>query len=307
MTHESFNKVSHKQGFLEHINSIDPTIMFTVDSFQGNGGNPFLDTLVTPEVDNVLSIKVYHKPIHTDQYLQWDSHHNLSAKYSVIGTLTHRAKTVCTKSELLQKELYHLREALVKCKYSPWAMKRVQNKLINNNQGDNNDNIQDGTSNTGSTTTQNNNARHTTLDQGMVPEVTPANRDLAEHNSNTDSTANTTTTTTKTMIGQVVVPYTKGLSESFKNICGKYGIQAYFKGNITIKQTLMKPKDQDPKDNKSGLIYSYKCQDITCGEEYIGHSKDPWGTGTKTILKDHHLFMCTSSTQGIMPQLTTSL
>ena len=86
----------------------------------------------------------------------------------------------------------------------------------------------------------------------MGPEVTPANRDLEEHNSNTDNTANTTAATTKSKIGHVVVPYTKGLSKSFKNICGKYGIQVYFKGNITIKQTLMKPKDQDPKDNKCG-------------------------------------------------------
>ena len=60
----------------------------------------------------------------------------------------------------------------------------------------------------------------------------------------------------------------------------KYGIQAYFKGNGTIKQTLMKPKDQYPKDNKSGLIYSYKCQDIKCGLEYIG--------GTARILGDRH-------------------
>ena len=102
-------------------------------------GIPFLDTLVTPEADNSLSFTVYCMPIHTDQYLQWDSHHNLSAKYSVIGTLTHRAKTVCTKPVLLQKELSHLKEALVKCKYPPWAISRVQNKFINNNQGENGD------------------------------------------------------------------------------------------------------------------------------------------------------------------------
>ena len=34
----------------------------------------------------------------------------------------------------------------------------------------------------------------------------------------------------------------------------------------------MKPKDRDPKDQKSGVIYSYQCGDITCGEEYIGET-----------------------------------
>ena len=119
----------HIHEFLDHINSIDPTIKFTVEGTQGNGGVPFFDSLVTPEADNYLSFTVYCKPTHTDQYLQWDSHHNLSTKYSVIGTLTHRAKTVCTKPELLQKELSHLREALVKYKYPPWAINRVQSKL----------------------------------------------------------------------------------------------------------------------------------------------------------------------------------
>ena len=90
----------HKQGFLEHINSIDPAIRVTVEGNQGNGAIPLLDTLVTPKVDNSLSITVYHKPTHTDQYLQWDSHHNLSPKYSVIGTHTHRVKTVCTRPQL---------------------------------------------------------------------------------------------------------------------------------------------------------------------------------------------------------------
>ena len=58
----------------------------------------------------------------------------------------------------------------------------------------------------------------------MGQEVTLTNRDLEDHSNNTSSTVHTTTATTKTKIGHVVVPYTKGLSESFKNICGKYGI-----------------------------------------------------------------------------------
>ena len=110
-----------KKTFLEHINKVDPTIKFTVEVNQENGAIPFCDTPVKPEAENTLSITVYRKPTHTGQYLQWGSHHNLAAKYSVISTLTHRARTVCTKPELLDKEIQHLRKALTKCKYPKGA------------------------------------------------------------------------------------------------------------------------------------------------------------------------------------------
>ena len=61
-------------------------------------------------------------------------------------------------------------------------------------------------------------------------------------------------TSNRNYIGQVVIPYTQGTAKGFKNTCGKYGIQVHFKGNTTIKQLLMKPKDQDPKEKKSGII-----------------------------------------------------
>ena len=111
------HKEANKQGFLQHINSVDPAIKFTVEDNKEDGSIPFLDTIVKPEVDGSLSITAYRKPTHTDQYLQWDSHHNLSAKFSVINTLSHRAQTVCSNPELLKQEKEHLRKALTKCKY----------------------------------------------------------------------------------------------------------------------------------------------------------------------------------------------
>ena len=66
---------------------------------------------------------------HTDQYLQWDSHHHLSAKYSVITTLIHRAKTVCSNPELLQKEMQHLRKALNNYNDPKWALDKVEKRL----------------------------------------------------------------------------------------------------------------------------------------------------------------------------------
>ena len=44
----------------------------------------------------------------------------------------------------------------------------------------------------------------------------------------------------------LVVPYSKGLSESLKNACSKHGVQVYFKGGMTIKSLLVAPKDKDP-------------------------------------------------------------
>ena len=97
-------KEENRQNFLEHINSVDPAIKFTVENNKEDGAKPFLDTTVKPQADGRLSFTIYRKPTHTDQYLQWDSHHHLSAKYSVISTLMHGAKTVCNKPELLQKK-----------------------------------------------------------------------------------------------------------------------------------------------------------------------------------------------------------
>ena len=94
-----------------------------------DGVTPFLDSIEKPETDGKLSITVYRRPTHMDQYLQWDSHHHLSAKYSVISTLTHRAKTVCSNPELLQNEMEHLRKALTNCKYPKWALDRWRKDL----------------------------------------------------------------------------------------------------------------------------------------------------------------------------------
>ena len=120
------HKEANKQGFLQHINSVDPAIRFTVEDNKEDGSIPILDTIVKPEADGSLSITVYRKPTHTDQYLQWDSHHHLSAKFSVIQTLSHRASTVCSNPELLQKEKEHLRKALTNCKYPKWALDKVE-------------------------------------------------------------------------------------------------------------------------------------------------------------------------------------
>ena len=95
---------SKKEEFLEHLNSIDQQIQFTAEDRREDGAMPFLDILVSPERDGSLSTSVYRKPTHTDLYLQWESHHPLSSKYSVIRTLQSRANTICSNAQLLHKK-----------------------------------------------------------------------------------------------------------------------------------------------------------------------------------------------------------
>ena len=208
-----------KEEFFQHINSIDPRIQFTTEESKSDGSIPFLDCLVTPQTDGSIQTAVYRKPTHTDMYLHWDSYHHLAAKYSVINTLRHRAKTVCTTKQILEKEEDHLFTALRRCKYPVWAWNRTNiQKKQKQKQGTNN-----------------------------------------------------------TMRSHIVVPYMKGLSETCKNICRRYGVEVYFKGSRTIRDHLVHPKDKDTMLKKSGVIYKYSCGRVDCGEEYIGESGRTFG------------------------------
>ena len=119
---------SHKEEFFQHINEVDTSIKFTREEAGPHASILFLDILVTPKVDGTFTTKVYRKPTHTDQYLQWDSNHNLASKYSEINTLTHRTRTLCSTPELINNELKHLEEVLRGCKYPRWEIKKILQK-----------------------------------------------------------------------------------------------------------------------------------------------------------------------------------
>ena len=135
---------SQVESFSNHLNSIDHNIQFTKKQSRPDGSVPFLDISITPKEDGSLSTTVYRKPTHTDLYLQWDSNHTMTSKYSVVGTLHHRAQVICSSSELLQQEEKHLHQALTRCNYPEWALNRAkirakankirrQNHYTNNN------------------------------------------------------------------------------------------------------------------------------------------------------------------------------
>ena len=83
----------------------------------------------------------------------------------------------------------------------------------------------------------------------------------------------------------LVVPFIPGTSEKFKILCKAKGIQVHYKGTNTLRTMLGNPKDKDPKSNKSGIIYHYKCPHINCPDAYIGESGRALGDWVKEHLK----------------------
>ena len=83
----------------------------------------------------------------------------------------------------------------------------------------------------------------------------------------------------------MVIPYTKRLSECFKNICNQFGIQAYFEGGNTIKNLLLACRDKNINRQKSGMMYTCKCDREECDEGYIGESARTFGETFKEHLR----------------------
>ncbi len=73
-------------GFKGHLNSVEPSIEFTVE-LETNHELSFLDTLIYHHENGTITTKVYRKQTHTNQYLQFDSHHPMAHKQVVIKTL----------------------------------------------------------------------------------------------------------------------------------------------------------------------------------------------------------------------------
>ena len=81
-------KKTDVESFLKHLNEQDPNIRFTTEEEQNNE-LPLLDVRVTRQ-DGRLRTGVHRKKTHTDRVLSFRSHHPVSVKRSIIGSLFSR-------------------------------------------------------------------------------------------------------------------------------------------------------------------------------------------------------------------------
>ena len=83
----------------------------------------------------------------------------------------------------------------------------------------------------------------------------------------------------------------------FRKLCKKKGIQVHFKGTNTLRTALGNPKDKDPKNNQTGIIYHYQCPQINCPSAYIGESGRSLGERVKEHFKaPSPIHLCSSTT-----------
>ena len=128
------------EDFTTYLNSINEHIQFTreieeephssndatdspVSTSDSIAQLPFLDVEAHKLEDGSLKTKVYRKPTHTDQYLNWDSGHHLDHKRSVVRTLLNRVETHVSDPADRQAEIQHVHSVLKANGYKDWALK----------------------------------------------------------------------------------------------------------------------------------------------------------------------------------------
>jgi len=111
----------------EFLNSLDATrsIKFAYEVEQ-DGKLPFLDILLERMDSSGLKLCIYRKTTHTDQYLNFSSHHPVKHKLSVVRTLLERSQQLVTVSQDKMQDDAHVKEALQACGYPPWFFSKVR-------------------------------------------------------------------------------------------------------------------------------------------------------------------------------------
>ena len=75
------------------------SIKFTHEEEEAEGTISFLDNLLVREESGEVKLLIFRKNTHTNQYLNFSSHHPLHQKMGVIRTLLDRCETLVTEEE----------------------------------------------------------------------------------------------------------------------------------------------------------------------------------------------------------------
>ena len=114
------------ENLTAHLNQIDPTwyIKLTYEEEELDGSIAFLDKLIKRK-KGTTKLCIYRKPTHTNQYLQFNSHHPLHQKLGVVRTLLDRKDAIVTEDDKKTEES-NINKALTQCRYPEWSIDKVK-------------------------------------------------------------------------------------------------------------------------------------------------------------------------------------
>ncbi|KAJ8023203.1 hypothetical protein HOLleu_35531 [Holothuria leucospilota] len=123
-------KKENADALTDHLNQTDATgsIKF-IDERENDGHLPCLDVLIVRKDNGTIKLLVYRKSSHTDQYLNFHSHHPFHHKLGVIRTLMERCHNIVTEEEDKTIERRHITEALERCGYPSWTFTKVKHQM----------------------------------------------------------------------------------------------------------------------------------------------------------------------------------
>ena len=126
----SILKRTHLEKCFHHINNLHQNIKFTME-VESNGELAFLDTLLKRN-NGEISVVVYRKPTHTDQYLHYSSHHQTSCKKSAVSSLFKRVYSIITNKDDLHKENARIKQVVKENGYRQSIINKIFRRITNN-------------------------------------------------------------------------------------------------------------------------------------------------------------------------------
>ena len=119
-----FHQLSYTRSYIHQ------NIKFTIEE-GSNGELAFFDTLLKRN-NGEISVLVYKKPTHSDQYLHYSSHHQTSSKESIVSSLFNRAYSVVTNKDDLYKKNTRIRQVLKENGYQERIISKIFKGITNN-------------------------------------------------------------------------------------------------------------------------------------------------------------------------------
>lgn len=116
-------------NFLVRLNSLVPSIKFSVE-YEENGKLPFLDVLITRNINNDFSFDVYRKPTNISSFIHYYSDHPINVKVATFTSMFLRAFRVCSDNELLLNEIDNIYNISSKHRYPSYFIDKAYTKAL---------------------------------------------------------------------------------------------------------------------------------------------------------------------------------